>query len=138
VGIEALDIAKRLQVHLLLQLLLAMQSARVVAAAVHHAMPMLMLLVLTHTAAGVQDYSFHAPTMSWPVANTLMIEPTESESLAELDRMCDALLAIRDEVSLASMLFISCLARHKQPRWAVSAACFNHHISGPALLTALG
>jgi glycine dehydrogenase len=45
------------------------------------------------------DYGFHAPTMSWPVAGTLMIEPTESESLAELDRFCDAMIAIRDEIS---------------------------------------
>ncbi len=44
------------------------------------------------------DYSFHAPTMSFPVAGTLMIEPTESESLAELDRFCDALIAIRQEI----------------------------------------
>lgn len=44
------------------------------------------------------DYGFHAPTMSWPVAGTLMIEPTESESLAEIDRFCDALIAIRDEI----------------------------------------
>ena len=38
------------------------------------------------------DYGFHAPTMSWPVAGTLMIEPTESESLSEIDRFCDCLL----------------------------------------------
>jgi len=44
------------------------------------------------------DYGFHAPTMSFPVAGTLMIEPTESESLAELDRFCDALIAIRQEI----------------------------------------
>jgi glycine dehydrogenase len=44
------------------------------------------------------DYGFHAPTMSWPVAGTLMIEPTESESKQELDRLCDALIAIRDEI----------------------------------------
>lgn len=44
------------------------------------------------------DYGFHAPTMSWPVAGTLMIEPTESESLAEIDRFCDALISIRDEI----------------------------------------
>ncbi|PLU58452.1 glycine dehydrogenase (aminomethyl-transferring) [Sinorhizobium medicae] len=43
------------------------------------------------------DCGFHAPTMSWPVAGTLMIEPTESETKAELDRFCDALLAIREE-----------------------------------------
>lgn len=45
------------------------------------------------------DYGFHAPTMSFPVAGTLMIEPTESEDLAELDRFCDAMIAIRDEVA---------------------------------------
>ncbi|MEM9256974.1 MAG: aminomethyl-transferring glycine dehydrogenase [Pseudomonadota bacterium] len=44
------------------------------------------------------DYGFHAPTMSFPVAGTLMIEPTESESLAELDRFCDAMIAIREEI----------------------------------------
>ena len=43
------------------------------------------------------DYGFHAPTMSWPVPETLMIEPTESESLSELDRFCDAMLAIHAE-----------------------------------------
>ena len=45
------------------------------------------------------DYGFHAPTMSWPVAGTLMIEPTESESRAELDRFCDAMISIRKEIS---------------------------------------
>ncbi|MEL6796211.1 MAG: glycine dehydrogenase (aminomethyl-transferring), partial [Planctomycetota bacterium] len=45
------------------------------------------------------DYGFHAPTMSWPVAGTLMIEPTESESLGELDRFCDAMIAIREEIA---------------------------------------
>ena len=45
------------------------------------------------------DYGFHAPTMSFPVAGTLMVEPTESESLAELDRFCDAMLAIRAEIA---------------------------------------
>jgi glycine dehydrogenase len=44
------------------------------------------------------DYGFHAPTMSFPVAGTIMIEPTESEDKAELDRFCDALLAIREEI----------------------------------------
>jgi glycine dehydrogenase len=44
------------------------------------------------------DFGFHAPTMSFPVAGTLMIEPTESESLAELDRFCDALITIREEI----------------------------------------
>jgi glycine dehydrogenase len=45
------------------------------------------------------DYGFHAPTMSFPVAGTLMVEPTESESLAELDRFCDAMLGIRAEIA---------------------------------------
>ena len=44
------------------------------------------------------DYGFHAPTMSWPVAGTLMIEPTESESKAELDRFCEAMIEIRKEI----------------------------------------
>ncbi|GBC02179.1 hypothetical protein RclHR1_00450014 [Rhizophagus clarus] len=49
-------------------------------------------------AKRLQDYGFHSPTMSWPVANTLMIEPTESESKAELDRFCDAMISIREEI----------------------------------------
>ncbi|KAJ1970075.1 glycine decarboxylase subunit P [Dispira parvispora] len=49
-------------------------------------------------AKRLQDYGFHSPTMSWPAANTLMIEPTESESQPELDRFCDALIAIREEI----------------------------------------
>ena len=44
------------------------------------------------------DYGFHAPTMSFPVAGTLMVEPTESEDLAEIDRFCDAMIAIRREI----------------------------------------
>ncbi len=49
-------------------------------------------------AKRLMDYGFHAPTMSFPVAGTLMIEPTESESRGELDRLCDALIAIRQEI----------------------------------------
>ncbi|MBI3810472.1 MAG: aminomethyl-transferring glycine dehydrogenase, partial [Nitrospirae bacterium] len=49
-------------------------------------------------AKRLMDYGFHAPTVSWPVPGTLMIEPTESESKAELDRFCDALIAIRGEI----------------------------------------
>jgi len=45
------------------------------------------------------DYSFHAPTISWPVPETIMIEPTESESLVELDRFCEAMLLIGEEIS---------------------------------------
>ena len=50
-------------------------------------------------AKRLQDYGYHAPTMSWPVAGTLMIEPTESESRAELDRFCDAMIAVRAEIA---------------------------------------
>jgi glycine dehydrogenase len=49
-------------------------------------------------AKRLMDYGFHAPTVSFPVAGTLMVEPTESESKAELDRFCDALIAIREEI----------------------------------------
>ncbi|NIC41827.1 aminomethyl-transferring glycine dehydrogenase [Aquabacterium sp. A08] len=51
-------------------------------------------------AKRLMDYGFHAPTLSFPVANTLMVEPTESETLEELDRFIDAMIAIRDEVRL--------------------------------------
>src|SRR5690606_16417308 len=49
-------------------------------------------------AKRLMDYGYHAPTVSFPVAGTLMIEPTESENMAELDRFCDALIAIREEI----------------------------------------
>ena len=49
-------------------------------------------------AKRLQDFGFHAPTMSWPVAGTLMVEPTESESQAEIDRFCDAMIAIAEEI----------------------------------------
>jgi len=50
-------------------------------------------------AKRLMDYGFHAPTMSWPVAGTLMVEPTESESREELDRFCEAMIAIRAEIA---------------------------------------
>jgi glycine dehydrogenase len=50
-------------------------------------------------AKRLADFGFHAPTMSWPVAGTLMIEPTESESKAEIDRFCEAMIAIRGEIA---------------------------------------
>jgi glycine dehydrogenase len=50
-------------------------------------------------AKRLQDYGYHAPTMSWPVAGTLMIEPTESESKTELDRFCAAMISIRSEIA---------------------------------------
>ncbi len=49
-------------------------------------------------AKRLMDYGFHAPTISWPVAGTMMIEPTESEDKDELDRFCDALISIREEI----------------------------------------
>jgi glycine dehydrogenase len=49
-------------------------------------------------AKRLMDYGFHAPTVSFPVPGTLMVEPTESESKEELDRFCDALIAIRQEI----------------------------------------
>ncbi len=61
------------------------------------------------------DYGFHAPTMSFPVPGTLMIEPTESESKAELDRFCDAMIAIRQEV-----------AEIEAGRWKVEASPLRH------------
>jgi glycine dehydrogenase len=57
---------------------------------------------VTDIAKRLMDYGFHAPTVSFPVAGTLMIEPTESEDLAELDRFCDALISIRKEIEVAT------------------------------------
>ena len=53
-------------------------------------------------AKRLMDYGFHAPTVSFPVAGTLMIEPTESENKEELDRFCDAMISIREEIKNAS------------------------------------
>lgn len=61
------------------------------------------------------DYGFHAPTMSFPVAGTLMVEPTESEDLAELDRFCDAMIAIKGEID-----------RVAAGEWAVDASPLHH------------
>jgi glycine dehydrogenase len=61
------------------------------------------------------DYGFHAPTMSFPVAGTLMIEPTECESLAEIDRFCDAMIAIKGEVD-----------RVAAGEWPVDASPLRH------------
>ena len=56
------------------------------------------LIILTHPHTLFVAIGFHSPTMSWPVPGTLMIEPTESEDKAELDRFCDAMLLIRKEI----------------------------------------
>ena len=55
-------------------------------------------ILVDDIAKRLMDYGFHAPTMSWPVTGTLMVEPTESESLAELDRFCEAMIQIRAEI----------------------------------------
>ena len=66
-------------------------------------------------AKRLMDYGFHAPTMSFPVGGTLMVEPTESESLAELDRFCDAMIAIRGEI-----------ARVETGEWTAEASPLRH------------
>ena len=58
---------------------------------------------VTDIAKRLMDYGFHAPTVSFPVAGTMMIEPTESEDLAELDRFCDAMISIRKEIETATL-----------------------------------
>jgi glycine dehydrogenase len=58
---------------------------------------------VTDIAKRLMDYGFHAPTVSFPVAGTMMIEPTESENLEELDRFCDAMIAIRKEIEVATI-----------------------------------
>jgi glycine dehydrogenase len=63
-------------------------------------------------AKRLMDFGFHAPTISWPVPGTMMIEPTESESKAELDRYCDALILIRQEIS---EIEDGCLPRDNNP-----------------------
>ena len=58
---------------------------------------------VTDIAKRLMDYGFHAPTVSFPVAGTLMVEPTESEDLAELDRFCNAMISIRKEIDAANV-----------------------------------
>ena len=55
-------------------------------------------MTVEDVAKRLVDYGFHAPTMSWPVPETLMVEPTESESKSEIDRFCDAMISIRAEI----------------------------------------
>ena len=57
---------------------------------------------VTDIAKRLMDYGFHAPTVSFPVAGTMMIEPTESESKAEMDRFCDAMISIKKEIDTVS------------------------------------
>lgn len=76
-------------------------------------------------AKRLMDYGFHAPTMSFPVAGTLMIEPTESESLGELDRFCDAMIAIRAEIG-----------RVATGEWAVEDSPLRHAPHTASIVTA--
>ncbi|MBQ0740719.1 hypothetical protein J9332_41230, partial [Aquimarina celericrescens] len=55
-------------------------------------------ITVTDIAKRLMDYGFHAPTVSFPVAGTIMIEPTESETVEELDRFIDAMISIRNEI----------------------------------------
>jgi glycine dehydrogenase len=75
------------------------------------------------------DYGFHAPTMSFPVAGTLMVEPTESESREELDRFCDAMIAIRgeiDEVGAGAVTPEDSVLRHAPHTAACLAGEWDH------------
>jgi len=63
-------------------------------------------------AKRLMDYGFHAPTVSWPVAGTMMVEPTESEHMAELDRFCDAMVAVHKEVAAIAS---GTMDRHNNP-----------------------
>lgn len=78
-------------------------------------------LDVSDIARRLMDYGFHSPTMSWPVAQTLMIEPTESESLAELERFCAAMIAIRGE--------ITAIERGELPRDNNPLVCAPHTIT---------
>ena len=91
-------IAKRLEGHF--EVLYKGQNGRVAHECIVDIRPITEATEITEVdiAKRLMDYGFHAPTMSWPVSGTIMIEPTESESLEELDRFCDALISIRNEI----------------------------------------
>src|SRR5204862_2970955 len=74
----------------------------------------------TDVAKRLMDYGFHAPTVSFPVAGTIMVEPTESEAQDELDRFCDALIAIRAEIQ--AVIHGSADAKHNVPKNAPRTA----------------
>jgi len=84
-------------------------------------------------AKRLMDYGFHAPTVSFPVAGTVMIEPTESESKAEMDRYCEAMISIRDEIRSIEKGAVqakeSVLKHAPHTIEAVSATEWNHPYS---------
>jgi glycine dehydrogenase len=92
-------IAERLKAHY--PIVYQGQNGRVAHECIVDARPLKKLagIEVDDVAKRLTDYGFHAPTMSFPIAGTLMIEPTESESKAELDRFCDAMVAIREEIA---------------------------------------
>lgn len=75
------------------------------------------------------DYGFHAPTVSWPVAGTMMVEPTESESKEELDRFCEAMIAIRGEIEAISDLQNNLLKNAPHTAQALMVDEWNHPYS---------
>ena len=81
-------------------------------------------------AKRLMDYGYHAPTMSWPVTGTLMVEPTESEAKAELDRFCEAMIAIRSEIQQLELGLADAgdnvLKNAPHPAHAVLAADWSH------------
>lgn len=97
-NIEAVDVAKRLQDYGRLK---NIPSSLIVTQNTQYMVQLLppFLDIKNHHTSFFLGPGFHAPTMSWPVAGTLMIEPTESEDKAEMDRFCDALLGIRQEIA---------------------------------------
>ena len=90
-------IAKRLEPHF--PVLYKGSHGRVAHECIIDLRPLKEFVSVDDVAKRLMDYGFHAPTMSFPVVGTLMIEPTESESLQELDRFCDAMIAIRGEIA---------------------------------------
>ena len=77
------------------------------------------------------DYGFHAPTVSFPVAGTMMIEPTESEDLEELDRFCDAMIAIRAEIDEVALRPLA--ARGQPLAWRAAHGRVAGGRMGPSL-----
>ena len=83
-------------------------------------------LVVEDIAKRLIDYGYHAPTMSWPVPNTLMIEPTESESKMELDRFCDAMISIKSEIDSVTKPEDSLLRGSPHTAIEIASEVWNH------------
>ena len=86
-------------------------------------------VMVEDVAKRLQDYGFHAPTMSWPVSGTLMIEPTESEDRAEIDRYCDAMIAIRAEIAAITDRADNVLKNAPHTQAEVTATAWSHPYS---------